>query len=100
VPTVDAPLSLEAFILQSIREKTHGVVLWEREAGVPLADALPGPGVAITLLVGPEGGLEAQEVQRLTDAGFVSAHLGPFTLRAETAALAAVALTVQQCSGP
>ncbi|MDH5527682.1 MAG: 16S rRNA (uracil(1498)-N(3))-methyltransferase [Nitrospirota bacterium] len=96
VPTVDAPVSLEAFILHSIRETTHGVVLWEREAGVPLADALPGPGVAITLFVGPEGGLAEEEVNQLTDAGFVRAHLGPFTLRAETAALAAVALTVQR----
>jgi 16S rRNA (uracil1498-N3)-methyltransferase len=42
------------------------------------------------LLVGPEGGLDPQEVQLARQAGFVSCQLGPRVLRTETAALAAL----------
>jgi 16S rRNA (uracil1498-N3)-methyltransferase len=43
------------------------------------------------VLVGPEGGLDPQEVQQAKQAGFVSCQLGPRVLRTETAALAALA---------
>jgi 16S rRNA (uracil1498-N3)-methyltransferase len=43
------------------------------------------------VLVGPEGGLDPQEVQLAKQAGFVSCQLGPRVLRTETAALAALA---------
>lgn len=52
----------------------------------------PGP---TRLLVGPEGGLEAGEVQACLRAGFDPVRLGPGTLRFETAAVAAVAVLVQ-----
>jgi 16S rRNA (uracil1498-N3)-methyltransferase len=42
--------------------------------------------------VGPEGGLTAAELGALDRAGAARASLGPRTLRAETAAIAAVAL--------
>lgn len=45
----------------------------------------------ICLLVGPEGGLDPQEVQLAKQAGFVSCQIGPRVLRTETAALAALA---------
>jgi 16S rRNA (uracil1498-N3)-methyltransferase len=45
----------------------------------------------ICLLVGPEGGLDPQEVQLAKQAGFASCQLGPRVLRTETAALAALA---------
>lgn len=46
------------------------------------------------LLVGPEGGLTAQEVERAGQAGFQPARLGTFILRADTAALAVTALVL------
>lgn len=46
----------------------------------------------VTLAVGPEGGLESDEVNELVAAGFVRAALGPTTLRFETAALSALAI--------
>jgi 16S rRNA (uracil1498-N3)-methyltransferase len=46
---------------------------------------------SICLLIGPEGGLDPQEVQLARQAGFVSCQLGPRVLRTETAALAAMA---------
>ena len=46
---------------------------------------------AITLLVGPEGGLSPQEQQAEQAAGFIGIRLGPRVLRTETAPLAAMA---------
>ena len=48
-------------------------------------------GGLITLLVGPEGGLDGEEREAAYAAGFRGIRLGPRTLRTETAAVAAVA---------
>ena len=47
---------------------------------------------AITLLVGPEGGLAASEERLAASHGFQALRLGPRVLRTETAALAALAM--------
>ena len=79
---------------------------WAREAGSPgllvclweeehegLARRLPaGPCPRVTVVVGPEGGLAADEVRGLVEAGAVVAGLGPRQLRTETAGAVAVAL--------
>jgi 16S rRNA (uracil1498-N3)-methyltransferase len=60
--------------------------------GTPLAAlGLEGaPGVA--LVIGPEGGLTEGELTTCREAGALRGGLGPRTLRAETAAIAAVAV--------
>ncbi len=71
------------------------LVLWEGERVGTLAaflDQTP-PG-EIKVLVGPEGGLETDELVLLRQAGFVPVSLGPRILRSETAAV--VALTLVQ----
>lgn len=61
--------------------------------GVTVADAVEGfSGKAADLLIGPEGGLTEEEAARAALEGFTAVTLGPRTLRAETAAMAAVAL--------
>ena len=52
--------------------------------------ALPAPRGEATLLVGPEGGLSAEERGRAVRAGFTAVRLGPRILRTETAPLAAL----------
>ena len=52
---------------------------------------LPHPGRRLTLLIGPEGGLSPDEVERATEAGLRALRLGPRVLRTETAAVAALA---------
>jgi 16S rRNA (uracil1498-N3)-methyltransferase len=60
-----------------------------RRAGV----ALPAdPPAVIGLVVGPEGGLERNEVAALAAAGATPVSLGPLVLRTETASIAAVAI--------
>jgi 16S rRNA (uracil1498-N3)-methyltransferase len=53
------------------------------------------PGVVgetpLTVVIGPEGGLTADELARLRGAGYAGVRLGPHTLRFETAAIAAAA---------
>ena len=48
----------------------------------------------VALLAGPEGGWTAAEREAAAAAGWLSASLGPLVLRAETAAIAAVAVIV------
>ena len=50
------------------------------------------PPVRVAILIGPEGGLSAKDLQQADQAGFERITLGPRTLRTETAALAACAL--------
>ena len=58
----------------------------------PHADeALTAKATHITFLSGPEGGLSASEEDAALDSGFKPTTLGPRVLRAETAALAALA---------
>jgi len=68
------------------------IFLWEASS-VPLAEALPEekPSGA-RLLVGPEGGFNAEEIELIAAAGFRTAHLGPRILRTETAGLAAASI--------
>jgi RsmE family RNA methyltransferase len=43
------------------------------------------------LVIGPEGGFAPEEAVKLGDSGFQSVHLGPRTMRFETAATVLVA---------
>ncbi len=49
---------------------------------------------AASLLVGPEGGISVEEAGAAIDAGWQPVSLGPRVLRAETAAIAAVAIVM------
>jgi len=68
-------------------------IFWEEERGGGLQSFLsePRPG-AVRLLIGPEGGFAALEIEQAQEAGFRVASLGPRRLRVETAAVAALTL--------
>ncbi len=87
VPVVAQPLALANWL----GTRAPGRLLYLS----PLADArladLPAPGDADTLVAGPEGGFEADEIAALRAAGAVPVRLGARILRTETAALAALA---------
>jgi 16S rRNA (uracil1498-N3)-methyltransferase len=97
VPQVTAPVPLaEALALAG--PCAARLALWEEERALPLRRACPGDAPSVALLVGPEGGLAAAEVEAARAAGFATVGMGPRILRAETAAIVAVAL-VQAASG-
>jgi len=69
---------------------------WRVPEASPALQALDGGSIQVTadrltLLVGPEGGLSKAEAAQAASAGFLAVHLGPRTLRTETAALSALA---------
>lgn len=67
----------------------------EEAPGCPLLLTVisnPQPGESISILVGPEGGWTDRERSQLVAASWTPVSLGPQILRAETAAIAAVAL--------
>jgi 16S rRNA (uracil1498-N3)-methyltransferase len=70
-------------------------VLLAPDAGASLSSLLAGSRPRTVLaVVGPEGGLEPEEEELLTKAGFVRARLARTTLRIETAAVAAAAVVL------
>ena len=74
------------------------LVAYEDENTVSLKQALRAansPGT-IALLIGPEGGLEEDEVRQLVQAGAVSVSLGKRILRTETAGMAMLAQTLYE----
>jgi 16S rRNA (uracil1498-N3)-methyltransferase len=89
VPEVSAPLPLAA-ALAALPPGTAAFVF--DPAGAPLPAAEPAGAVGFAAVVGPEGGLTGDEVSACARAGVHKASLGPRVLRAETAAIVAVAL--------
>jgi 16S rRNA (uracil1498-N3)-methyltransferase len=76
------------------------VVPWEEApTALPLRRLIPERPGAVSVLIGPEGGLTREEVALATAAGFQIATLGPRILRTETAAIAALAVIQSQVGG-
>jgi len=105
LPLIEAPQPLSEWI----EKKPAGVrevrlFLHQEPAGVKydtysLHKCLAGEVEQVSLLVGPEGGLSAEEVNLLLARGFLPVYLGPCILRTETAALyglAAIRTIVQE----
>jgi 16S rRNA (uracil1498-N3)-methyltransferase len=92
VPAVSLAGNL-AEVVQGARHSLK-LLLWEEEEGNRLRDTLAGVPVpaSIALIVGPEGGLTAEEAAQATDSGFIPVSLGRRILRTETAGLAMIAI--------
>ena len=74
------------------------ILLSEAETAVSLREVC-GAGAAgshMALAIGPEGGWTNEELQAFAEVGWKSASLGPTILRAETAAIAAVAVVMAE----
>jgi 16S rRNA (uracil1498-N3)-methyltransferase len=95
-PEITAPIKLsEALNLSQPRR----IVLAEAEEQTVLRDLLASnTSDAIALAIGPEGGWTDEEVQAFQQAGWISASLGNTILRAETAAIAALAIATSMLS--
>lgn len=80
-----------ADLADRVRSQRPGTVLVLHEsASRPLSDVPLSDTGAVTLVVGPEGGITDAELAALTDAGAVVVRLGPTVLRTSTAAAVAL----------
>ncbi|WP_049576088.1 16S rRNA (uracil(1498)-N(3))-methyltransferase [Streptomyces sp. SBT349] len=90
-PRIPEPVSTREIATRLAGEAAFAAVLHEG-ADEPLATApLPGDG-EILLIVGPEGGVAAEELAAFSAAGVRPFRLGPTVLRTSTAGTAAAAL--------
>ncbi|MCP2264186.1 16S rRNA (uracil(1498)-N(3))-methyltransferase [Promicromonospora thailandica] len=94
MPSVGTALSTKQLAARAreVVEAGGVVTVLHEEASTPLADVpLPEAG-ELLVVVGPEGGISDGEVAALTEAGAVTARLGPHVLRTSTAGPVAIAL--------
>ena len=89
VPEIAAPLKLKQYLQQE--QTVARVVLAETEREIQLRDLVAGED-PLVLAIGPEGGWAEDELRMFGDAGWQQASLGETILRAETAAIAALAV--------
>jgi 16S rRNA (uracil1498-N3)-methyltransferase len=94
IPDVEVPLTTKQLAARAREVVAAGgtVAVLHEEATVALATVpLPDAG-EVLVVVGPEGGISGSEVALLTEAGAVTARLGPYVLRTSTAGPVAIAL--------
>ncbi len=83
----------DATVDTCIAAAPEGIRIVLEKGGIPIVPLLQGdPSVPVTIVLGPEGGLESSELEQFGAAGFRSATLGGSLLRFETAGVAAVAV--------
>lgn len=90
VPEVAAPAAFAAAV-QAAPAGLKLLLSPDESSRSPAALLSDDQGTATTLLVGPEGGFDGDELRIAGLAGFSGCRLGPRVLRTETAALAALA---------
>ncbi|MFH1511947.1 MAG: RsmE family RNA methyltransferase [Bacillota bacterium] len=91
------PQMLPAMRFQDALRELRGAayVAWEEADALRLSEAIAiDQPKEITLIIGPEGGISAEEIERLTAAGAKPVTLGRRILRTETAGMCALALTM------
>lgn len=91
IPPVSLPVSLRDYFANVRKDGMRLVLSPSAPASLAGIASLPS---RVELLIGPEGGLDDDEIAAAQKVGFMPVRLGPRVLRTETAAV--VALTVLQ----
>lgn len=78
--------------IMGANEYSTKIICWENEDTASFHDLDLGTAANVLLLIGPEGGFAPSEVEEAIAAGFTPVSLGPRVLRAETAAIATMAI--------
>lgn len=96
LPQIDEPVPLAGALAACDAELR--IFPWER-ATRPLQEVFQLPSAtSLAMLIGPEGGISAEEADQAVAAGFIPVSLGPRILRSETAGIA-VAAVIQYLFG-
>ncbi|UCH91206.1 MAG: 16S rRNA (uracil(1498)-N(3))-methyltransferase [Nitrospirota bacterium] len=93
LPTI-LPLQTFQQFLESHQERLH-ILMAERAKGISLLHvpcSMEKPGSGVTVIIGPEGGWSAEEIEAAQSHNWTFASFGKEILRAETASLAALAI--------
>jgi 16S rRNA (uracil1498-N3)-methyltransferase len=91
IPQVHEPTTLRSYFANVRKEGLRLVLSPSAPGSLAGLTSLP---TKVELLIGPEGGLDDEELMNAQKAGFMPVRLGPRVLRTETAGV--VALTVLQ----
>ncbi|MCX8086249.1 MAG: 16S rRNA (uracil(1498)-N(3))-methyltransferase [Rhodocyclaceae bacterium] len=89
VPTVAPVLDLPQYLAQAAAHNALSLIMVPD--GAQRLETFSRPSGPVIVLVGPEGGWEASEIEAAQAAGFMALKLGPRILRTETAGMAALA---------
>jgi len=95
MPGIEAPIPLDDAVLQ-FKSGSVDLAAWEGEKERSAASLVFSHEAFkdATILIGPEGGLEADEAVTARNAGYTLVSLGPNILRSETAAVALASLVL------
>ncbi|HKW25380.1 MAG TPA: RsmE family RNA methyltransferase [Terriglobales bacterium] len=92
LPEIASPVKLRDVMAMQGEPR---IVLSEAETATSLHElCASGGSSSLVLAIGPEGGWTNEELQAFAEAGWKAASLGPTILRAETAAIAALAVVM------
>jgi 16S rRNA (uracil1498-N3)-methyltransferase len=95
IPTIDLPVTFD-FFLEQTQSSDLKLICWEAEASsVAMGQMGQSDGHSLTnasILIGPEGGWDTEEVDIARRQGYRSISLGDRPLRADTAAITALAI--------
>jgi 16S rRNA (uracil1498-N3)-methyltransferase len=100
----DVPVVHDPVPLRDALERVAGydlvLVPWEAERNRSIKEVLEqgGPASRVAIVIGPEGGLEAREVEDAARRGAVPVTLGPLLLRTETAGVVAISMVLYALS--
>ncbi len=98
LPEIDEPLPFQIWLQALPHENAIVFCDEDREEKSPLLELQGMKAANLAVLIGPEGGFSAEERQTLLSRGnVVRLSLGPRILRADTAAVAALALVQSVC---
>jgi 16S rRNA (uracil1498-N3)-methyltransferase len=96
--SVVAPIQSLAEIVSNQEEGTIVIMLYEGQTPLGLKQILTQfQGSSYLLLIGPEGGFSAEEVDFCQQRGAHIVTMGPRILRTETAAVAALSIVLYEC---
>ncbi len=84
-------VKLADWLTQTAPSPDHIGLVLDPRSTTRLSQLPAEPPCEVTLLIGPEGGLDETEIDNAVQAGFSTIQLGPRVLRTETAAVCALA---------
>ena len=102
IPEIGEIVTFER-MLRDVPESGLRLIPWEEETKTGIREILRDPSRSemkeFVLVIGPEGGLSAGEIELARQAGFLSVSLGKRVLRVETASLAVLAILQYEKGG-